>query len=170
MAALQKKAAADFLTKRDRALAELKKMQDVFCKEAKLDEAVTVRDLIRGIRDGKSNAQADPGYVSNGEEDIGKVFFYEVTGVVTGQKLFGTDIYVVGSHLGMAAAHCGLLKDGQRGVVKVTILAGLPSFPATTRNGVSSGAWPAHNVSFKGERVYAFIGKVPVSAQPEAKP
>jgi hypothetical protein len=170
LAAIYKKAEADFLKKRDRALAELKKMQDAFCKEAKLDEAVAVRDLIRTVRDGVSNALPDPGYVNNGQQDIGKVFYYETTGVVTGQSIYGTDIYTTGSHLGMAAVHCGLLKPGQKGVVKVTILAGQGNYPATTRNGVTSIAWGAYNVSFKVERVYAFIGKVPVTVQPEAKP
>jgi hypothetical protein len=170
LATIHGKAAADFVKKRDRALAELQKMQDAFCKEAKLDEAVAVRHASRGIRDVTAKARPDPGYVSNGAEDIGAVFFYETTGVVTRQKLFGTDIYVVGSHLGMAAAHRGLLRNGEKGVVKVTIVPGLPAYTATTRNGVTSQPHGPHNVSFKVDRVYPFIGKAPVPVQEEAKP
>jgi hypothetical protein len=169
-AAVQKKAEADFVKKRDRALAELKKLQDAFCREAKLDEAVAVRDLIRTVRDGVSKALPDPGYVNNGQEDIGKVFYYETTGTVTGAAIYGTDIYTTGSHLGMAAVHCGLLKDGQKGVMKVTILPGQPEYKFTTRNGVTSHAWGAYGISFKVERVYGFIGKAPVTVHAELKP
>src|SRR5262249_29762593 len=37
---------------REKVAVELKKVQDQFCKEAKLDEAVAVRDLIRGLQAG----------------------------------------------------------------------------------------------------------------------
>jgi hypothetical protein len=153
-----KKVEADLVKGRDRTLAELKKIQDAFCKEAKLDEAVAVRDVIRMVRDGVTNALPDPGYVNNGTADIGKVFYYEVTGV-TSQSIYGTDVYTTGSHCGMAAVHRGILKDGQKGVVKVTILPGQKEYPATTRHGVASIYWGAYGVSFKVERVYGFVGK-----------
>jgi hypothetical protein len=73
------------------------------------------------------------------------------------QSVWGSDVYTTGSHLGMAAVHCGLLKAGQKGVVKVTILPGQTSYDATTRHGVTSLAYGAWNVSFKVERVYGFV-------------
>jgi hypothetical protein len=143
--------------RRDVALFELKRIQDAFCREAKLDEAVAVRDLIRNLRDGTVNALPDPGYVNNGANDIGKVLFYEVVGVGqgAGQSIYGTDVYTTGSHLGMAAVHCGLLAEGQKGMVKVTILPGQGRYDATTRNGVTSIAYGAWGVSFKVERASA---------------
>ncbi len=145
----------------DRILPELKKVQDAFCKEAKLDEAVAVRDLIRAMRDGVSSALADPGYVNNQAADIGKVFYYQVTGVSEGQQIYGTDIFTTGSHLGMAAVHSGVLKDKQKGFVKVTILPGQAAYTATTRHGVTSIAYGNWGVSFKVERAYVFVPKVP---------
>jgi hypothetical protein len=159
-AAILKKGEAEFAARREKMCAELKKLQDKFCKEAKLDEAVAVRDMIRAIRESGTNAMPDPGYVNNPPADIGKVFYYETTGVID-QSIYGTDVYTTGSHLGMAAVHCGLLKPGQRGIVKVTILPGQANYATTTRNGVTSAQWGTWNVSFKVERVYSFLGKPP---------
>jgi hypothetical protein len=167
VAAVQEKAEAEFKTRRDKASAELKKVQDQFCKDAKLDEAVAVRDLIKALQEGVPNALPDPGYVNNANQDIGKVFYYQVTGVKNqGVYIYGTDVYTTGSHLGMAAVHTGILKEGQKGIVKVTILPGQANYVATTRNGVTSYGYGAWGVSFKVERVYGFLGKLPVQAQP----
>jgi len=168
VAEIHKKVEGDFTARKEKIAGELKKIQDAFCKEAKLDEAVAVRDLIRSIRSGVvSNAQADPGYINNQPTDIGKVFYYQVTGVATEHAIYGSDVYTTGSHLGMAAVHCGLLKAGQKGVVKVTILPGQATYEATTRHGVTSIAYSAWNVSFKVERVHRFLGKVQANVQPD---
>jgi LCCL domain len=167
VAEIHKKAEADFKNRREKTIAELKKVQDAFCKEAKLDEAVAVRELIRAIRDGAINALPDPGYVNNKDPDIGKVFYYEATGIDVGQSIYGTDVYTTGSHLGMAGVHCGLLKVGQKGILKVTILPGQADYGASTRNGVTSIAYGAWSVSFKVERVRGFVGKAPVGALPD---
>lgn len=154
IAAIEKRAEADYAQARNRAAAELKKAQDIFCKEAKLDEAVAIRDVIRTLREGTTNALPDPGYVNNAPADIGKVFYYAVTGTDKSHSIYGTDIYTTGSHLGMAAVHCGLLKDGQKGVVKVTILPGQATYSATLRHGIRSHAYSNWSVSFKVERGY----------------
>jgi hypothetical protein len=166
VAEISKKAEAEFQKRRDKVAVELKKVQDEFCKAAKLDEAVAVRDLLRMLKEGVTNALPDPGYVNNGTEDIGKVFYFQTTGVTTGQAIYGTDVYTNGSHLGMAAVHCGILKEGQKGVVKVTILPGQGNYPASTRFGVTSQGWGNWNVSFKVERVLAFLGKQPAAPLP----
>jgi hypothetical protein len=166
-AAIETKADEEAVKRRERLVAELQKIQDALCREAKLDEAVAVRDLIRRARDGARNVLPDPGDVINQSKDIGKVFYYRVTGVskegernlVKVRAIYGTDVYTTGSHLGMAAVHCGVLKEGQTGVVKVTILPGQGHYFASTRNGVTSydeGAWP---VSFKVERARPLLGK-----------
>jgi hypothetical protein len=168
LAEIPKKAQAEAKKRLDKAAAELQKVQDAYCKEAKLDEAVAVRDVIRLLRGGVTGALADPGYVNNAAADIGKVSYYEVTGVDAGQSIYGTDVYTTGSHLGMAAVHCGLLRPRQKGIVKVTILPGQAEYAATTRNGVTSIAYGKWDVSFKVERVYGFVGKLPASAPVDA--
>jgi hypothetical protein len=167
VAEVHKKAEAQFNKRMDKTLAELKKVQDAYCKEAKLDEAVAVRDLIRAIRGGASNALADPGYVNNQATDIGKVFYYEVIGVDKDQSIYGSDVYTTGSGLAMAAVHSGVLKAGQKGIVKVTILPGQDTYSASTRRGITSYAYGQWGVSFKVERVYGYVGKLPVIASPD---
>lgn len=160
---IRRKVEAEVQTWRDKTTAELKWLQDQFCKEAKLDEAVMVRDLIRAIQGGVINVLPDPGNVHKSTTDIGKVFYYEVTGVTAGGSLYGTDIFTIDSHLGMAAVHSGVLKAGQKGIVKVTILPGQPGYIASTRHGVTSYVYGRYSVSFKVERVYGFFGKLPGS-------
>ena len=46
---IDKKSEAEFAQWRSKTAIELKKIQDAFCQEAKLDEAVAVRDLIRSL-------------------------------------------------------------------------------------------------------------------------
>jgi hypothetical protein len=165
------KAEAEYIKRRDKTAAELKKIQDVFCKEAKLDEALAVRDRIRAISVGKVTALPDPGYVNYQPTDIGKTFYYQVTGTGTNQgfAIYGTDVYIIGSHLGTAAVHCGLLKEGEKGVVKVTIVPGQDSYPATTRNGVTSQPAGRAEYGFKVERVYSFQVKPFLDFLPKGK-
>lgn len=167
VAAINKKAEAEVKKRVEKAATELKKIQDEFCKQAKLDEAVSVRDAIRSIRTGVSKADPDPGYVNNQAADIGKVFYYDVVGVDKGESIYGSDIYTTGSHLGMAAVHCGVLKAKQRGIVKVTILPGQNNYLATTRHGITSYAYGPWGVSFKVERSYRGLGRVLQNALPD---
>jgi hypothetical protein len=153
--ALRKKADDELARRRGKVEAELKKILDIFCREAKLDEAVAVRDLIRGMHDGWVRALPDPGYINYPARDIGKVMYFEVTGTRTGGKIYGTNVYATDSHLGMAAVHCGALKDGERGVVRVTILRGETGYLASIQNGISSRGCDQWQVSFRVERVDA---------------
>ena len=57
-AEISRQAETDLKARREKITAELKKLQDIFCKEAKLDEAVAVRDLIRSLNAGTVAAPA----------------------------------------------------------------------------------------------------------------
>ncbi|MBB3810570.1 LCCL domain-containing protein [Pseudochelatococcus contaminans] len=70
-------------------------------------------------------------------ESVGATYYFRVTGVTEGQ-LWGTDIYSSDSIIGAAAVHAGLLKPGETKVLRVTVVTPPESFPATTRNGVTS--------------------------------
>jgi hypothetical protein len=162
-----KKADAQADKLRTKATTELKKLQDLFCKEAKLDEAIAIRDMIKSIREGISEVLPDPGYVRNTAADIGKVFRYEVTGAEAGGSIWGTDVYTSDSYLAMAAVHAGVLKNGQKGIVKVTILPGQDSYEGSTKNGVTSMPWGNWGVSFKVERVFRFGSRRPANVLPD---
>ena len=90
------------------------------------------------------SAAPDPGNLQGFQGQIGKAFWFKVTGAVTG-SVWGTKVYTSDSRLAAAAVHAGLLKPGQAGVVRVKIVAPPATFEGSTRNGVISapyGAWP----------------------------
>lgn len=97
-------------------------------------------------------ALPDPGTLTSYARQTGKSFLFSVTGTVDG-SIYGTDIYTTDSRLATACVHCGVLKPGQSGVVRVTIQAGLPSYVSSTRNGVTSHSWGQYSDSYKISRV-----------------
>jgi WD40 repeat protein/serine/threonine protein kinase/tetratricopeptide (TPR) repeat protein len=112
----------------------------MYAKSGQPDQAAA--DFARAL-DVPIKALPDPGTFANYPIEVGKVFYFEVTGQTQG-NLWGTDVYTHDSHLSTAAVHAGALRDGQKGVVKVTMLAGRPSYVGSNRNGLSSspyGAW-----------------------------
>lgn len=73
-------------------------------------------------------------------QKIGQSFFFQVTGEVNG-TLWGSDIYTSDSVLATACVHAGLLRPGETGVVKVTMVPPIPVFQGLTRHGVTSQPW-----------------------------
>jgi hypothetical protein len=151
-AEMHKKAEARRKKAADKASAQLKLIQDKFCKEGKLDEAVAVRDTRLRIQSGVVKVLPDPGNFDAPAGDVGKVYYFDVVGTRDGGSTWGSDVYTTQSHLGVSAVHAGVLRAGQRGIVKVTVMPGQDAYMSTTRNGVTSAAWDAWGVSFKVER------------------
>ncbi len=94
------------------------------------------------------NALGDPGNLTQYGGQIGKSFFFQVTGAAAG-SLWGTDVYTTDSTLAAAAVHCGILKPGQSGVVKVTITASPPAFTGSTRHGLTSSNYGQYPAAYK---------------------
>jgi len=74
------------------------------------------------------------------EKQVGHTFYFQATGSANG-RLWGTDVYTSDSDLGTACAHAGLLRVGETGTVKVTIVKPLTVFPGSRRHGVMSQTW-----------------------------
>jgi hypothetical protein len=90
------------------------------------------------------------------ENKIGQSFHINASGNTIG-PLWGTDIYTSDSNLGTACVHAGVLKPGENGVVKVTIVRSLPVFTGSTRHGVTSSTWtPGWPGAFSVESVGIF--------------
>jgi len=90
------------------------------------------------------HAVPDPGNLQAFQAQIGKTFWFKVTGAVTG-TIWGTKVYTSDSPLGTTAVHAGILKPGQKGVVRVKIVAPPASYAGSNQNGVTSspyGIWP----------------------------
>ncbi len=98
------------------------------------------------------NALPDPGTLTGYRDRIGQTFYFEVTGTING-SLWGTGVYTDDSALGKAAVHAGLLRDGEKGILKLTMLPGQASYLGTTQNGITSSPYQAWTASYQIERV-----------------
>lgn len=103
-----------------------------FDKRGKL----TSRQLKKLLDQGHVATDAPPNM--HGLCDVkGATFYFRITGLAEGQ-VWGTDTYTRDSILGAAAVHAGLLKPGETGVLRVTVVPPLKSYPGSTRNGVTT--------------------------------
>jgi hypothetical protein len=100
----------------------------------------------------KIKADPDPGNLTTFQNQVGKSFFFEVTGNTTG-PIWGTGIYTSDSRLATAVVHAGILGNGQKGIVKVTILAGQAAYVGSTSNGVTSNGYLVWGGSYQVEPV-----------------
>ncbi len=130
----------------DEAVAKLKVLQARHTRAGELDEALAIRAEIRRVQ----GVLPDPGVLHVTDDDIGKVMHFEVTGASSGE-VWGTEVFTGDSHLGTACVHAGLLKPGQRGLVRVRVIAGQREYFASTRNGVPSKPYGPWSVSFTVE-------------------
>jgi hypothetical protein len=77
------------------------------------------------------------------QAEPGQTLVFRVTGANEG-PVWGTDTYTDDSSIAAAAVHAGLLRPGETGTIMVTVQTGFQSYPASSRNGISSsdyGAW-----------------------------
>jgi hypothetical protein len=145
--AIQKKADEEIQPLRKRAILKLKALQDKYCREARLDEALAIREKIKEIK----GILPDPGQLRISPADIGKVFHFEVVGNPQG-AVWGTEVYTSDSRLAAAAVHAGVLQIGQKGVVTVRVLPGQKSYQGSTANGVTSRDWGKWSLSYTVEK------------------
>jgi hypothetical protein len=145
--AVRAKIEAELQPLRKKAIRRLQKLQDKYCRAARLDEAVAIRDRIKEIK----GIRPDPGQLRAEPGDIGKIMHFEVVGSTQG-SVWGSEVYTSDSHLATAAVHAGVLRPGQKGVVTVRILPGQKSYRGTQANGVVSREWGKWGVSFTVEK------------------
>jgi hypothetical protein len=88
----------------------------------------------------KPRVMADPGTLVGFRGQNGKSFLIEITGQNTG-SVWGTGVYTDDSSLATAAVHAGIVKVGQKAVVKVTILPGEQQYTGSDHNGIISNNW-----------------------------
>jgi hypothetical protein len=144
----------DEVQQRQRALLmQLRPMQEAQLKAGKLDEALAIRERIRGLKAGLLQARAAPdNLMAEADPRPGRQALFEVTGDADG-PLWGTDVYTGDSRLATAAVHAGALGEGERGVVRVTFVDALNvAFVGSFRNGVDSGDYGTFPVAYRVER------------------
>jgi hypothetical protein len=94
------------------------------------------------------DVQADPGNLLGMHGSIGKTFAFRVTGRIDG-SVYGTGTYTTDSNLATAAVHAGAIKNGETGVVRITMVPSPGAFAATTQNGVSSYPWGVYPAAYE---------------------
>ncbi len=130
----------------------LQKMLEAAQQADKLDEALLLREGIRALIIKMAGAQPDPGRLTALRGKIGKSFYFVVTGRATG-SIWGSEVYTDDSDLGTVVVHAGLLREGQQGIIKVTIRPGCDGYEGSESHGIVSGSYEAWQGSY---RVSAF--------------
>jgi LCCL domain len=132
----------------------LRRMQEQYAREGKLDEALAIRARVRQLRSDLLGVRPDPGNLTEFTAgDIGRSVLFEVVGRAEG-SVWGTDAYTADSRLAAAAVHAGALREGERGLVRVTLLDGEGvAYPGSTRYGVQTYDYAAYPLAYRIERV-----------------
>jgi hypothetical protein len=151
-----RKAQVEAKTAKETTIARLDKLAKSLRKQGKDNQAASIEAAVTELRTGRmAGARPDPGTLTTLAGQMGKSFLFEVTGANNG-SVWGTDAYTTDSALATAAVHAGILKVGEKGTVKVTLLAGQPAYQGSTRNGVTTHNWNAYGSSYsveKGRRI-----------------
>jgi LCCL domain-containing protein len=148
-------AATRELAPRVRELVDsLRRMQEQYTRDGKLDEALAIRARVRQLRGDLLGVRADPGNLTEFTvADVGRTALFEVQGRVEG-SVWGTDIYTADSRLAAAAVHSGALREGERGLIRVTLLDGDGlTYEGSTRHGMQTYDYANYPVAYRVERV-----------------
>jgi hypothetical protein len=132
----------------------LRQMQETYTREGKLDEALAIRARVRQLRGDLLGVRPDPGNLTEFTAgDIGRTVMFEVVGRTDG-SVWGTDAYTADSRLASAAVHAGTLREGERGLVRVTFLDGEGlTYEGSPRNGVQTYDYANYPLAYRVERV-----------------
>jgi len=66
----------------------------------------------------------------------------------TTASIWGTDTYTTDSSICLAAIHTGTIQRDKGGKVNVSIIAGLPTYAGSEKNGVTTNSWNSYEASF----------------------
>jgi LCCL domain len=158
--AIEAKARKELLERQEKAVKQLEELQAAYAKAGKKDDAAAVGGAVKQLKEENAilavgaSVLPDPGNLGGYRGKDNEVFYFRVVGSTDGQ-VWGSDVYTDDSHLATAAVHAGLVKSGESGIVKVTILPGQGSYTGSTANEVTTEGWDQWDGSFKLEAVKA---------------
>ena len=132
----------------------LRAMQEQYARDGKLDEALAIRARVRQLRVDLLGVRPDPGNLTEfGADEFGRAMLFEVVGRTDG-SVWGTDVYTADSRLCAAAVHAGVLRAGERSLVRVTLDDGDGrEYVGSTRHGVATFDYANYPVSYRVERI-----------------
>lgn len=130
----------------------LRKMEITSAEAAQLDAALAIRDARLKFVGDVFGAVADPGGLTGYRGKAGQSFYFYVTGHAPG-SVWGDGLYTDDSAPGAVAVHAGLLRVGQKGLLKITIRPGRDSYEGAERNGIISQPYAVWQGSYIAEVV-----------------
>lgn len=132
----------------------LRRTQEAYTRDGKLDEALAIRARVRQLRGDLLGVRPDPGNLTEfTAADAGRSLLFEVVGRAEG-SVWGTDVYTADSRLAAAAVHAGVVREGERGLVRATVLDGDGrNYEGSTRHGVTTYDYGAYPTAYRVERV-----------------
>jgi hypothetical protein len=131
--------------------ALLKPMQDAAMRAGDLDGALAIREHARALAPstGAATQPAPTNLVAFASDGVGKTFSFELVGALSG-PVWGTDEYTLDSHVAVAAVHAGVVRDGERAIVRVTLFDTTGRvFTGSLRNGVQSFNWTSYPIAYR---------------------
>lgn len=154
LAAVQQAATRDLAPLVRTMLEQLRELQQRYAREGLLDEALAIRARVRQLRGDLLGVRADPGTLTEfSVADAGRTALIEVVGRTDG-SVWGTDVYTADSRLAVAAVHAGAVREGERGLVRITVVDGASQeYAGSERNGVVSFDYATYPVAYRVERV-----------------
>jgi hypothetical protein len=154
LAAVQQTATRELAPLVRNLLDQLRTLQQRYTREGLLDEALAIRARVRRLRGDLLGVRPDPGNLTEfSAEDAGRTVLFEVVGRADG-SVWGTDEYTSDSRLATAAVHVGAVREGERGVVRVTVLdGGDRTYVGSERNGVATYDYGTYPVAYRLERI-----------------
>ena len=104
------------------------------------------RDIRRLLEQGYLAADAPTNFVELADP-VGATYYFRVTGEEAGMA-WGTDVYSGDSRIALAAVHAGLVKVGDKAVVRVTSVPPPPTFSGSARHGVTTHDFGRYGSAF----------------------
>jgi hypothetical protein len=140
-AAALEAARRELMVRRAELIEELDEMREALARSGQTGRADAVARIMQELQaEADGNVQPAPTNLEAYRDRIGESFLFSVTASTAG-PLWGTDVYTTDSAPAKAVVHAGLLRPGESGLVRVTIVERLPNYKGSTRHGVSSSAW-----------------------------
>ncbi|HVK16530.1 MAG TPA: LCCL domain-containing protein [Fimbriiglobus sp.] len=152
-AALQQEATRELTPLLRELFDTLRGLQETYTRAGKLDEALAIRARVRQLRGDLLGVQTAPDSLAGYDgAEPGRTLTFEVTGRDDG-VVWGTDVYTADSRLASAVVHAGVVRVGERALVRVSLLDGADQFfEGTDRYGVQSNDYPSFPLAFRVER------------------
>ena len=158
----------------DRAADLARQLQLAIAREDQLNREVTALQAARGIlpkrvadpeQQAGTTDEPTPETLVQYRGSLGKTLSFNVVGSTTSKPVWGSNPYTADSNLSWAAVHAGVLKPGEAGLVRVTILPGLQSYASSKQNGVVTSAWGTFSLSYRIETQNSIRGLPPSVAE-----